>query len=739
MPVRVKQRDITDCGAACLSSIAAYYKLHIPVSRIRQIAGTDKKGTNILGMVEAAKKMGFMAKGVRGEWESLFKIPKPSIAHIVVNKVLHHFVVIVATDSKHISIMDPADGNIHRLTHSEFKEKWTGVLVILMPGEEFKPANEKKSTSLRLWQLLKPNASVLLQALCGAVLFSVLGLSTAIYIGKLVDHVLPGGNMNLLNLLGLAMLAIILLRVVLNIFQWLFVLKTGQRIDASLILGYYRHLLKLPLSFFDNMRTGEIISRIGDAVKIRAFINDVSINLIVSILILIVSFALMFTYFWKLALVVLLIIPFYTIIYIVYDRLNKKVQRKVMERAADLESQLVESLGSAGTIKRFGIEEYAALKTELRFVDLLGVAYKSGLNNIFSSGSTSFVTQIFTLVLLWTGAGFVINNTITPGELLSFYAVIGYFTSPVSDIIGFNRSLQDALIASDRLFEIFDLESEEKEGLIEFLPELTDDITFNNVSFRYGTRVDVFDDLNLTIRKGEVTAIAGESGSGKTTLISLIQNLYPLQSGHIRIGLHDINRFTPKSLRTLISVVPQKIDLFSGNVTDNIALDDFDPDMLRITEICNRLGMNDFIEQLPAGFNTFLGENGASLSGGQKQRIAIARALYRNPEILILDEATSSLDSLSESFVKNTIEYLRSTGKTTIVIAHRLSTISNADKVIVLDKGKVVQAGDFKALINTEGPLRRMWTQQVPDFIAQDVNGETSTISTASDNNLIEY
>ncbi len=739
MQIKVKQRDITDCGAACLSSIAAYYKLHIPVSRIRQIAGTDKKGTNILGMVEAAKKMGFMAKGVRGEWESLFKIPKPSIAHIVVNKVLHHFVVIVATDSKHISIMDPADGNIHRLTHSEFKEKWTGVLVILMPGEEFKPANEKKSTSLRLWQLLKPNASVLLQALCGAVLFSVLGLSTAIYIGKLVDHVLPGGNMNLLNLLGLAMLAIILLRVVLNIFQWLFVLKTGQRIDASLILGYYRHLLKLPLSFFDNMRTGEIISRIGDAVKIRAFINDVSINLIVSILILIVSFALMFTYFWKLALVVLLIIPFYTIIYIVYDRLNKKVQRKVMERAADLESQLVESLGSAGTIKRFGIEEYAALKTELRFVDLLGVAYKSGLNNIFSSGSTSFVTQIFTLVLLWTGAGFVINNTITPGELLSFYAIIGYFTSPVSDIIGFNRSLQDALIASDRLFEIFDLESEEKEGLIEFLPELTDDITFSNVSFRYGTRVDVFDDLNLTIRKGEVTAIAGESGSGKTTLISLIQNLYPLQSGHIRIGQHDINRFTPKSLRTLTSVVPQKIDLFSGNVTDNIALDDFDPDMLRITEICNRLGMNDFIEQLPAGFNTYLGENGASLSGGQKQRIAIARALYRNPEILILDEATSSLDSLSESFVKNTIEYLRSTGKTTIVIAHRLSTISNADKVIVLDKGKVVQEGDFKALINTEGPLRRMWTQQVPDFIAQDVNGETSTISTASDNNLIEY
>lgn len=724
MSIKVKQRDITDCGAACLASVADYYNLKIPVSRIRQIAGTDKKGTNVLGLVEAARKMGFWAKGVKGEWESLFKIPKPAIAHIVVNKVLHHFVVIVAADKNFITVMDPAHGSLTKIPHNNFKEQWTGVLVIMAPGEEFRPANEKKSTSLRLLQLLKPNAPVLFQAFCGAVLFSVLGLSTAIYIGKIVDHVLPGGNMNLLNLLGMAMLAIILLRLLLSVFQWLFVLKTGQKIDARLILGYYGHLIKLPQSFFDNMRTGEIISRIGDAMKIRAFINDVSINLIVNFFILIVSFALMFTYYWKLALVVLLIVPFYTVIYIIYDRLNRKVQRKVMERAADLESHLVESLSSAGTIKRFGIENYAEIRTELRFVDLLSVAYKSGLNNIFSSGSTSFITQLFTLVLLWVGAGFVLNNIITPGELLSFYALIGYFTAPVSDIIGFNRSLQDALIASDRLFEIFDLETEEKKGLIELMPEMADDITFKNVSFRYGTRVEVFDSLNLTIKKGEVTAIAGESGSGKTTLVSLIHNLYPLQSGHILIGMQDINRFTTKSLRKIISVVPQKIDLFSGNVIDNIALDDFDPDMVKITEIINRLGMNDFIEQLPAGFNTYLGENGASLSGGQKQRIAIARALYRDPEILILDEATSSLDSVSESFVKNTVDFLRSNGKTTIVIAHRLSTISNADKVIVLDKGKVAQEGNFKALITTEGPLRSMWIQQVPEFDLSDSNGE---------------
>ena len=233
-------------------------------------------------------------------------------------------------------------------------------------------------------------------------------------------------------------------------------------------------------------------------------------------------------------------------------------------------------------------------------------------------------------------------------------------------------------IAADRLFEIFDLEIEDEANKIELKPEMVGDIHFENVKFRYGTRVDVFDSLNLTIKKGEITAIAGESGSGKTTLVSLLQNLYPLQSGNIRIGRYDLHHLTNHSLRKIVSVVPQRIDLFSGNVVDNIAIGDFNPDMTRVIEICDKLGMTRFIEQLPHGFNTYLGENGAALSGGQQQRIAIARALYRNPEILILDEATSSLDSVAEEFVQNTLRLLGKESKTVIVIAHRLSTINMA-------------------------------------------------------------
>jgi ABC-type bacteriocin transporter len=716
MKIRVKQRDITDCGAACLASVAAFYGVSLPVSKIRQFACTDNKGTNVLGLIEAAVKMGFTAKGVKGEWDSLFKIPKPAIAHLIVRKVLTHYVVITRATKNYIEIMDPGDGELHKVPHDKFKAEWTGVLLLIAPGERFSVRNEKVPLYARFRELIKPNRSILLQALIGALVFSVLGLSTSLFVGRLVDHVIPGGNLNLLNLLGIAMLLIIFARLLLGFFQSLFILKTGQRIDASLILGYYQHLLKLPQSFFDNMRTGEIISRIGDAVKIRVFINDVSINLILNIFILLVSFVLMFSFFWKLAVIMMIVIPFYSLIYIVSDKVNKKIQRKVMERSADLEAQLVESLNSAGTIKRFSLEEYSNLRTETRFVGLLESLYRSGFSSIMIGSSSALVTQLITIILLWAGTAYVIKTQITPGELISFYSIVGYFTGPVSSIISFNRTLQDAKIAADRLFEIFDLDTDNDKDKIDLKPEMVNDICFENVKFRYGTRVEVFSSLNLKIRKGEITAIVGESGSGKTTIASLMQNLYPLQDGHIRIGRYDINHLTSRSVRQQISVVPQKIDLFSGNIIDNIGVGEFTPDMEKILSICEKLGMTRFIESLPNGFRTYIGENGSGLSGGQKQRVAIARALYRDPEVLILDEATSSLDSMSESFVHGTMRLLKEEKKTVVIIAHRLSTISLADRIYVLDKGNVIQEGTFSELAEAEGLFRKMWVCQKFEF-----------------------
>ena len=712
----LRQHDITDCGATCLASIAAHYNLQLPIARIRQYASTDKKGTNILGLLEAAKKLGFEAKGVKGDLESLFKIPKPAIAHIIIKERLQHYVVIYKVTKTHITIMDPGDGRMHKRTHAEFTKEWTGVLVLLLPQENFVAGNERVSVYRRFWYLLKPHKAVLLQAFVGALIYTLLGFSTSIYIQKLTDHVLVGGSSKLLNVLGMAMLLLLGLKVIIGVYKDIFLIKTGQQIDARLILGYYKHLLKLPQQFFDTMRVGEIISRINDAVKIRTFINGVSLSLTVNVMILIFSFVLMFTYYWKLAVMMLLIIPLYAIIYVITNILNKRTERQIMERSADLESQLVESLNAVGTIKRFGLEDYANIKTETRFISLLKTGYASALNSVFTTSSTGTIAQLFTIILLWSGSYFVIQKEITAGELMAFYAIIGYFTGPVAALIGANKQIQNALIAADRLFEIMDLDREENKDRMVLHKETIGDISFEHVAFRYGTRVDVFEDLNLKLSAGKITAIVGESGSGKSTLMSLLQNLYPIQKGSISIGDLDLKHITHDSLRDLVSVVPQKIDLFAGNVIDNIAVGSFAPDMERILNICKSIGILQFIEDLPNGFSTYLGENGATLSGGQKQRIAIARALYQQPEILVLDEATSSLDSSSENYIQRAVESLRQQNKTIIIIAHRLSTVINADKIVVLDKGVVLEEGSHEELYQLGNAYYQLWQKQLPQL-----------------------
>lgn len=720
MSIKIKQHDITDCGAACLASIASHYKLDLPLARIRQLAGTDKKGTNVLGMVEAAQKLGFEAKGVKGTFESLFKIPKPAVAHLIVENILQHYVVIYKITAKYVEVMDPLDGQLHRKSHEQFKKEWTGALVLLLPADEFQTGNEKISVQGRFWSLIKPHKSILIQALFGAIVYTILGLSTSVFVQKLVDFVLVDGNRNLLNLMSIAMIVILLLQLFIGTAKTIFTLKTGQMIDARLILSYYKHLLKLPQQFFDTMRVGEIISRINDAVKIRTFLNDVSINFLVNIFIVFFSFIMMFTYYWKLALIMLTVIPLYSLIYFITNKLNKKVQRKLMEDSAEVETQLVESLNSVGTLKRFGLEGFANEKTETRFIKLLQTGFRSNMNSVFSGTSSELISHLLTIILLWVGAGYVLDNKITPGELLSFYTLIGYFTGPVSSLIGMNKTVQDAVIAADRLFEIMDLEREKEENQIEMTTDKIGDILFENVSFRYGTRVSVFEALNLTIPKGKFTAIVGESGSGKSTLMSILQNIYPIQKGNVSIGKYDLKYITNASLRRAVSVVPQQIDLFAGNVIDNIALGDYEPDMQRIIDISTQLGIIDFIESLPQGFQTYLGENGTALSGGQRQRIAIARAIYRNPEIIILDEATSSLDSVSEQYVQKTIDLLKADHKTIIVIAHRLSTLNNADQIIVLDQGKVVEQGSHDQLLsNPASAYSGLWKHQSPQAPAK--------------------
>jgi ATP-binding cassette subfamily B protein len=721
MPRRIakaRQHDVTDCGAACLHSVARHHGLRLPISRIRQYACTDRKGTNVLGMVEAAGRLGFTAKGVRGPYESLGRVPLPAVAHVVEGG-LQHYVVVYRVARRHVVVMDPADGRVHRVPHERFKEQWTGVLVLLMPAEGFRRGDEATSLGRRFWTLVRPHRSVMAQALVGAVAYTVLGLSTSIYVQKIVDYVVVDGNRNLLNLMSVAMLVLLAVQTFVGGMKSIFTLRTGQKIDGELILGYYKHLMRLPQQFFDTMRVGEIISRVNDAVKIRTFINDVSLDLVVNALMVVFSLGLMFFYSHTIALVTLGVVPLYGALYWATNRVNRRAQRALMESSADLESQLVESLTAVSTIKRFGLEWHSNLRTETRFVRVLRRVYASSSAAVVSGSAAEGVSRLFTILLLWVGAGLVVDRALTPGELMSCYALMGYLTGPVARLIGMNRTIQDALIAADRLFEIMDLEREEDEAdKVVLEPEMVGDIRFRGVSFRYGTRTQVFRSLDLEIPHGRMTAVVGESGSGKSTLMSLLQNIYPLDGGQITVGGFDIKHVSNESLRRLVGVVPQQIDLFAGSVIENVAVGDFEPDMRRILALCARLGIGDFVEKLPGGYHTLLGENGAGLSGGQRQRIAIARALYRQPEILILDEATSSLDSVSEQFVQQGIADFKAAGKTVIVIAHRLSTVLAADTIVVLDGGEVAEEGGHVELLRRRGAYYRLWEHQFP-FLAQ--------------------
>lgn len=711
MDIKVKQRDTTDCGAACLASVARYYNLILPLAKIRQRAGTGKDGTNVLGIIEAAESFGFEAKGVKASFAILANLPIPAIAHMLIRGTLHHYIVLSRLAKNYVEIMDPCDGQFHRMTPEEFKLEWTGVLILVVPSADFSPAIERNNTIYQIWELIRPHRNIILLALSGALVYTVLGLSTSVFIQKIVDNVFVERNYGMLNLMAISMTILLILRMLIGVAKDIFILRTGQLLDSRLILGYYKHLLRLPQQFFDGMRVGEITSRIGDAVKIRVFINDVSINLIISVLMLLSSFALMFTYYWKLALIMFLVVPFYSLIYFITNNLNKQSQRKLMEESAALESQLFESLNAITTIKRLALEQYSNNRTESRFIALLKTVYRSSLNSIFSGTSTEFTSLLFTIILLWLGSVLVIKHQISPGELLSFYTLIGYFTGPVSSFVGMNKIVQDALIAADRLFEIMDIDRESPPGAnqIELTVSNIGNIRFSGLSFRYGTRGNVFTNLNLEIPLKGITGIVGESGSGKSTLVAFLHNIYPSYTGNILVGDHSIRNITNSSLRELIAVVPQVTELFSGSVLNNITIGKEEIDMEKVYRICIQLGITSFIEQLPEGLQTTIGEKGVALSGGQKQRIAIARALYRDPEILILDEATSSLDSKSEEFVQNTLSDFLNEGKTIIIIAHRLSTVQRADKIIVLKEGTVKEEGSHSELIALKSEYYNMW------------------------------
>nr|WP_319399632.1 peptidase domain-containing ABC transporter [uncultured Carboxylicivirga sp.] len=710
MSIKIQQYDHADCGAACLASVASFYKLKLRLWKIRELAGTHLSGTSAYGLLKAAEAIGFEAKGIQIEKEELPEIPLPAIAHLKLPEGGHHFVVIYKVGKKKVKVMDPAEGRLINMPIASFTKMWTGIIILLIPSINFKAGIHKESASRKLWNLVKPHNHIFIQSGLGALAFSVLGISTAIYIQKLTDFVLVGHNINLLNLMGVIMLIIIVIQLVLGMLQSWFVLRVGQNIDSTLITGYFQHLLKLPQRFFDSMRVGELISRVNDAIKIRAFINQVAVEATVDILIIAIAYIVMAFINWKLSLLAALVIPIYTLVFFATNKANRKIEREKMKKAAKLEIQLVESLKAGKTIKQMGAEDFFINKTENRLMELLEEVYTSGKIDIFSSYNLTSINRVLTILILWIGAFSVINQQLTPGQLMSFFAITSFFTSPVARLLGMNKTIQGAVIATDRLFEILDLkrETEDRDSQSDEIKLENGDIHFKNIEFQYTLEQELFKNLSFSIKQGSITALVGDSGSGKSTIGYLLQGLYPIAAGQISIGHSDIQKVNLTQLRKTVGIVPQNIELFAGNLVENIALGESKPDIKRIHKIIDILKLQDIIDNLPEGLNTWLGENANQLSGGQRQRLAIARMLYLDPDIYVFDEATSFLDDRTELGIKNLILDLKNQGKTIIMVAHRMSTINIAEQILVFAKGKIIESGNYKELIKQKGRFFEM-------------------------------
>ena len=723
----VKQHDITDCGAACLATICKQNDYKIGITRIREVAGTDKQGTNVYGIIKAAETLGFSAKGVKGDKEAFFsEFPLPCIAHVIMDGNLLHYVVIHKITKKQVVIADPGAG-IVKLTPEEFfgdvhkegkppKYQWSGVLILLVKSESFQTGDETKGLFQRFIHLLLPQKKLIIHIFIASLIYTILGILAAFYFKVLVDDILPDSLMKTLTTLSIGIIVLNIFKVILNAFRTHLLLYLSQKLDIALLLGYYRHVLELPMNFFGTRKVGEIVSRFNDASKVRDAISGATLTIMIDTLMAVAGAVILYLQNVQMFGITVIMVVLYLIIVLTFNKWYEQLNRKQMEDNSQLTSYLVESLNGIQTVKAYNAERKANRETEIKFVKLLKSIFDLSWVSNLQSSLKIFVELVGGVVILWVGSVCVIKGQITIGQLITFNSLLVYFLDPVKNLINLQPQMQTAVVAADRLGEILDLEAEKGENERKKLcpDSLLGDIVFKDISFRYGTRQLVLEDINLTIKKGQKVAFVGESGSGKTTLSKLLLHLYKAESGNILINDNNIEDIQIEKLREKIAYISQETFLFSGSILDNLSLGLDYATMDDVIEATKSAQAHDFINELPLRYETRLEENGANLSGGQRQRLSIARAMLKKPDILIMDEATSNLDAITEKQLDKTIsEY--SENMTTIFIAHRLSTIKNCDQIFVMDKGRIIERGTHEELKRLGGKYSMLAKQQSLD------------------------
>jgi ATP-binding cassette, subfamily B, bacterial HlyB/CyaB len=705
------QQSASDCGAACLVMIGRYWDKQLSINMVRGLANTTRSGVSLKSLASSGEAVGFATRPVKASLDKLAQQPLPLIAHWEGK----HYIVVYEITKKRIIVGDPAIGQL-TLTSEEFQAGWSGYALLIQPTALLK---DKKDTGQSFWkffELIAPHTRVLLEVFIISVLIQVFGLVTPLFTQLLLDRVIVQGSTLTLNAVGIGLVIFSLFRVVMNGLRQYLLDHTANRISIALLVGFIKHTLRLPLAYFESRYVGDIVSRIQENHKIQRFLTGEALSIILDLLTVFIYLGLMFWYSWHLGLLVLLILPPFFILALVATPLLRRISREIFNATTEENSYLIQILTGIRSIRSMAIEQ----TVRWRWEELLGRAVKKGfagqvMVNRFSIFSST-IESLLSAGLLWFGAYLVIQNQLTIGQLIAFNMLLGNVILPFQRLSVLWNQLQEVMISAERINDVLDAEPEEdlKHQARQYLPYLKGHIRFENVTFRYNSESDinVLENISFEVLPEQTVAVVGRSGSGKTTLSKLILGLYPTTEGKVFIDGQDISNISLKSLREQVGVVDQDTFLFGGTVGENLSIAHPQATQEEIITAAHLAGADEFIQRLPMSYETQIGEGGGMLSGGQRQRLAIARALIGNPRLLIFDEATSNLDSESERIIQNNLKTIFK-GRTTIIIAHRLSTIRNADLILVLDGGVLVESGTHEELIKTRGHYYYLNEQQL--------------------------
>lgn len=719
-----KQPDTKDCGPTCLRIVSKFYGKSISLQQIRNLSETTREGSSLLGLSDAAEDLGYRSLGVQVDFKTLKEeVPLPCIVHW--NK--NHFVVVYKIDKNDVVyISDPSYGLI-TYSKKEFIKFWIGenaneeteegIALILETTPaffqtEFDDQESKASFSFLSKYLLKYK-SLIVQLAIGLLAGSLLSLIMPFLTQSIVDVGIQNQDLNFIYLVLLAQIMLFLGRMGIEVIRSWILLHLSTRINISIISDFFIKLMKLPISFFDTRMTGDIMQRINDHHRIEQLLTNSSLNTLFSLVNLIIFSIVLLFYDYRLFLVYLVGAILYVGWISFFLKKRKELDYKRFSQVSQEQSKVIELINGMQEIKMHNAEKQKRWDWEFLQVKLFKLRIKSLSLEQWQSVGGNFINQMKDILVSFLSAKLVLDGSLTLGMMLSVQYIIGQLNSPLLQLIDFIKQTQDAKISLERLGEIHDKEDEEskEEQYVVEIPK--QDIEIRDISFRYiGSDQFVFENLNVTIPYKKTTAIVGASGSGKTTLLKLLMKFYEPNEGEIKIGNTHMKNISPRFWRDQCGVVMQEGYVFNDTIANNIAVGEDYVDKTKLRKAVEIANIKDFIESLPLSYNTKIGNEGVGVSGGQKQRLFIARAVYKSPEYIFFDEATSALDANNEKIIMENLEEFFK-GKTAIVIAHRLSTVKHADNIIVLDKGKVVEAGNHAELVTLKGEYYRLVKNQL--------------------------